>query len=166
MIFLRLSFFIAVLVLKQNLFILLTKKVASFQSRSIIGIIINLKFLMGCTYATKKLRYLLLFAVIAIAATVVWYFAYLVKTPQYSLGLIGTAVQKHEFLRLLKSTSIWKHFTAVLMTMSLLPLLARTPVKPDSGCVSTEYQRCCRPDPDRPDQTIRQRRCYGRSRSK
>ena len=46
---------------------------------------------------TKKLRYLLLFAVIAIAATVVWYFAYLVKTPQYSLGLIGTAVQKHDF---------------------------------------------------------------------
>ena len=46
---------------------------------------------------TKKLRYLLLFAVIAIAATVVWYFAYWVKTPQYSLGLIGTAVQKHDF---------------------------------------------------------------------
>ena len=68
------------------------------KSRSIIGIIINLKFLRGCTYANeKKLRYLLLFAVIAIAATVVWYFAYLVKTPQYSLGLIGTAVQKHDF---------------------------------------------------------------------
>lgn len=46
---------------------------------------------------TKKLKYLLLFAVIAIAATVVWYFAYWVKTPQYSLGLIGTAVQKHDF---------------------------------------------------------------------
>lgn len=46
---------------------------------------------------TKKLKYLLLFAVIAIAATVVWYFAYWVKTPQYSLGLIGSAVQKHDF---------------------------------------------------------------------
>ena len=72
---------------------------------------------------TKKLRYLLLFAVIAIAATVVWYFAYLVKTPQYSLGLIGTAVQKHDFAAFEKHVDM-KHFTAVLMTMSLLPLLA------------------------------------------
>lgn len=46
---------------------------------------------------TKKLRYLLLLAAIAIAAAVAWYFAYWVKTPQYSLGLIGTAVQKHDF---------------------------------------------------------------------
>ena len=46
---------------------------------------------------TKKLKYLLLFAVIAIAAAVAWYFAYWVKTPQYSLGLIGSAVQKHDF---------------------------------------------------------------------
>ena len=29
---------------------------ASFQSRSIIGIIINLKLLRGCTYANKKIK--------------------------------------------------------------------------------------------------------------
>ncbi|MFQ9522880.1 MAG: hypothetical protein ACLR2G_04645 [Phascolarctobacterium faecium] len=78
---------------------------------------------------TKKLRYLLLFAVIAIAAAVVWYFAYWVKTPQYSLGLIGTAVQS-TILQPLKSMSIWKRSTAVLMTMSLLPLWQRTLASP------------------------------------
>ena len=46
---------------------------------------------------TKKLKYLLLVAAIAIAALLVWYITYWVKTPQYTLGLIGTAVQKHDF---------------------------------------------------------------------
>jgi hypothetical protein len=69
---------------------------------------------------TKKLRYLLLFAVIAIAATVVWYFAYWVKTPQYSLGLIGTAVQKHDFAAFEKHVDM----ETLYSTMSLLPLLA------------------------------------------
>ena len=46
---------------------------------------------------TKKFKYLLLAVVLAAAATLIWYFAYWVKTPQYSLGLIGSAVQKHDF---------------------------------------------------------------------
>ena len=53
---------------------------------------------------TKKLKYLLLFAVIAIAAAVAWYFAYWVKTPQYSRALLA-AQYKSTILRLLKSTS-------------------------------------------------------------
>ena len=72
---------------------------------------------------TKKLKYLLLFAVIAIAAAVAWYFAYWVKTPQYSLGLIGSAVQKHDFAAFEKHVDM-ETLTAVLMTMSWLPLLA------------------------------------------
>lgn len=46
---------------------------------------------------TKKLKYLLLVAAVAITALLVWYFTYWVKTPQYTLGFIGTAVQKHDF---------------------------------------------------------------------
>ena len=105
---------------------------------------------------TKKLRYLLLFAVIAIAATVVWYFAYWVKTPQYSLGLIGTAVQKHDFAAFEKHVDMETLYSSAYDDVVVASFWQRTPVKPDSGCVSTEYQRCCRPDPDRPDQTIRQ----------
>ena len=72
---------------------------------------------------TKKLKYLLLFAVIAIAAAVAWYFAYWVKTPQYSLGLIGSAVQKHDFAAFEKHVDMETLYSTVLMTMSLLPLL-------------------------------------------
>ncbi len=75
----------------------MTKKVASFQSRSIIGIIKNLKLLRGCYYANKKIKIPAAVCRYRNSRTVVWYFAYLVKTPQYSLGLIGTAVQKHDF---------------------------------------------------------------------
>ena len=105
---------------------------------------------------TKKLKYLLLFAVIAIAAAVAWYFAYWVKTPQYSLGLIGSAVQKHDFAAFEKHVDMETLYSSAYDDV----------VVASFGCVSTEYQRCCRPDPDRPDQTIRQRRYYGRSRSK
>lgn len=46
---------------------------------------------------TNKLKYLLLTAAVAIIALLVWYFSYWLKTPQYTLGLIGTAVQKYDF---------------------------------------------------------------------
>lgn len=46
---------------------------------------------------TKNLKYILLLAVISLAVAVAWYFAYWIKTPQYSLGIIGNAVQKHDF---------------------------------------------------------------------
>lgn len=115
---------------------------------------------------TKKLKYLLLFAVIAIAAAVAWYFAYWVKTPQYSLGLIGSAVQKHDFAAFEKHVDMETLYSSAYDDVVVASFGNERLSSPDSGCVSTEYQRCCRPDPDRPDQTIRQRRYYGRSRSK
>lgn len=77
---------------------MLTKKVASFQSRSIIGIIINLKFLRGCTYANKKIK---------IPAAVCRYrnsrhsglvLCLLGQNAQYSLGLIGHCDTKARFI--------------------------------------------------------------------
>ena len=79
---------------------------------------------------TKKLKYLLLFAVIAIAAAVAWYFAYWVKTPQYSLGLIGSAVQKHDFAAFEKHAAGNRLEIRICTTFSILTPIAIISIPP------------------------------------
>ncbi len=54
----------------------------------------------------KKIKYLLLSAVVAAVTLLTWYFSYWIKTPQYTLGLIGTATEKHDFATFAKHVDL------------------------------------------------------------
>lgn len=110
---------------------------------------------------TKKIKYLLLAVVLAAAATLIWYFAYWVKTPQYSLGLIGTAVQKHDFTAFEKHVDMETLYSSAYDDVVAASFGSECLSSPLLSALVQKYQRYCRTYPGRSDQTIRQQRYYG-----
>lgn len=112
---------------------------------------------------TKKLKYLLLVAAVAITALLVWYFTYWVKTPQYTLGFIGTAVQKHDFAAFEKHVDMESLYGNAYDDVVAASFGSKADEQPYSSGAGTKHQRHCCADIDRPNQKLCGQRNYGRS---